>query len=203
MWRIILCHSSANNAETIEVRDWMKTQGWEDVILDLDPDRGLVASDRWQAALRAAVDRCELVIFLVSPEWAASSWCKADFLLTKRGSSPKAILPVVVSPTPFSTLPGEMTAENQSVDPTTGERTVAFTVTLPPGDKTATVAFSEQGLQRLKIWIRRAVIVAKHFDWPPASDPNRLLPAMCQPHHPDTSSGCTCAEVLRAAKMVA
>ena len=99
MSRIFLSHSSTNNAEAIAVRDWMKAQGWDDVFLDLDPERGLVAGDRWQAALKAAVDRCELVIFIVSPEWAASSWCKAEFLLTKHGSNPKAILPVIVAPT--------------------------------------------------------------------------------------------------------
>ncbi len=173
MSRIFLSHSSANNAEAIAVRDWMQTQGWDDVFLDLDPERGLAAGDRWQAALKGAVDRCELVIFIVSPEWAASSWCKAEFLLTKHGSNPKAILPVVVSPTSFSALPGEMTAEYQSVDLTVGARTVAFTVTLPPGDKTATVAFSEQGLLRLKIGIERSGIDAKHFAWPPTNDPNR------------------------------
>src|SRR4029079_2388096 len=129
MSRIFLSHSSANNAEAIAVRDWMKAQGWDDVFLDLDPERGLVAGDRWQAALRAAVDRCELVIFIVSPEWAASSWCKAEVLLTKHGSNPKIILPVFVAPTPLSALPGEMTAEYWSVDLTAGARTVTFTVT--------------------------------------------------------------------------
>jgi formylglycine-generating enzyme required for sulfatase activity len=78
---------------------------------------------------------------------------------------------VIVSPTPSSALPGEMTAEYQSVDLTAGSRSVAFAVT--SGDATATVAFSEQGLQRLKIGIERSGIDAKHFDWPPASDPNR------------------------------
>ncbi|MEA3060094.1 MAG: hypothetical protein QOE50_1506, partial [Sphingomonadales bacterium] len=173
MSRIFLSHSSANNAEAIAVRDWMRTLGWDDVFLDLDPQRGLAAGDRWQAALRAAVDHCELVIFIVSPEWAASSWCKAEFLLTKHGSNPKAILPVIVAPTPFSALPSEMTAEYQSVDLTAGTRSVTFSVKLPPGDKTAIVAFSEQGLQRLKIGIERAGIDAKHFAWPPESDPNR------------------------------
>jgi hypothetical protein len=40
-----LSHSSVNNAEAIAIRDWMKAQGWDDVFLDLDPERGLVAGD--------------------------------------------------------------------------------------------------------------------------------------------------------------
>jgi hypothetical protein len=41
MSRIFLSHSSANNAEAIAIRDWMIAHGWDDVFLDLDPERGL------------------------------------------------------------------------------------------------------------------------------------------------------------------
>ena len=170
MSRIFLSHSSANSAEAIAVRDWMKDCGWDDVFLDLDPERGLVAGERWQAALAAAVDYCELVIFLVSPEWAASTWCKAEFLLTKHGRNPKAIIPVLVAPTPFSILPGEMVMEYQSVDLTVGERTVTFNVVIPPENKTGVVSYSAQGLERLKIAIERAGIDAKYFAWPPKNE---------------------------------
>jgi hypothetical protein len=81
MSRIFLSHSSANNAEAIAVRDWMQTHGWDDIFLDLDPERGLKAGERWQDALKRAAERCEMVIFLVSPVWAASKWCLAEFLL--------------------------------------------------------------------------------------------------------------------------
>jgi hypothetical protein len=67
-----------------------------------------------------------------------------------------------------------MTAEYQHVDLTVGTRSVTFAVVLPPDDKKATVAFSEDGLHRLKIGIDRVGIAASHFDWPPANDPNRL-----------------------------
>lgn len=151
----------------------MNSCGWDDVFLDLDPERGLVAGDRWQAALKAAVDYCELVIFLVSPEWAASAWCKAEFLLAKHGRNPKAILPVLVAPTPFSILPGEMTMEYQCVDLTVGERSVTFNVVLSPENKAVMVSFSAQGLQRLNIAIERAGIDARYFEWPPKNDPAR------------------------------
>ena len=173
MSRIFLSHSSANSAEAIAVRDWMKDCGWDDVFLDLDPERGLVAGERWQAALTAAVDYCELVMFLVSPEWAASTWCKAEFLLTKHGRNPKAIIPVLVAPTPFSILPGEMVMEYQSVDLTAGERMVTFNVVIPTVNKTAVVSYSAQGLERLKIAIERAGIDARHFDWPPKNESAR------------------------------
>src|SRR5262245_64203724 len=67
MARIFLSHSSGNNAEATALRDWLIGQGWDDLFLDLDPERGLKAGERWQAALKQAAERCELVIFLVWP----------------------------------------------------------------------------------------------------------------------------------------
>jgi hypothetical protein len=52
--KIFISHSSANNAEALAINDWLSEQGWGDVFLDLDPKRGLVAGDRWQAALKYA-----------------------------------------------------------------------------------------------------------------------------------------------------
>ena len=149
MSRIFLSHSSANNAEAIAVHDWMKAQGWDDVFLDLDPERGLKAGERWQDALKRAAERCEMVIFLVSPVWAASKWCLAEFLLAK--SLDKRVFALIIEPTKFESLPVELTAEWQVTDLTAGTRDYAATVTLPPGDKTATVAFSQEGLRRLRM----------------------------------------------------
>ncbi len=101
MSRLFISHSSGNNAEAIALRDWLIGQGWDDVFLDLDPESGLKAGERWQAALKQAAERCELVIFLVSPEWAASKWCLAEFLLAKNLN--KRIFGVIVEPTPFLT----------------------------------------------------------------------------------------------------
>jgi formylglycine-generating enzyme required for sulfatase activity len=169
---IFLSHSSANNAEALAIRDWLKKQGWDDVFLDLDPERGLTAGDHWQTALKTAVARCELVVVLVSPEWAASSWCKTEFLLAKLGNNPKAILPAMVAPTPLSALPTEMTAEYQQVDLTAGKRSVILDVALPGGG-TTTVAFTEEGLRRLRAGIIRFRVDPSNFEWPPANDPDR------------------------------
>jgi hypothetical protein len=168
--RIFLSHSSANNAEAIAIRDWMIAHGWDDVFLDLDPERGLKAGERWQEALKRAAERCELVVFLVSPVWAASKWCLAEFLLAK--SLNKRVFAVIVEPTPFSELPTEMTAEWQITDLTTGARDYHATVTLP-GGKTADVVLGTEGLDRLRIGLVQAGLDPKHFAWPPANDPDR------------------------------
>jgi hypothetical protein len=56
--------------------------------LDLDPERGLKAGQRWQEALKQAAERCEVVIFLISPAWTASKWRLAEFLLAKQLNKP-------------------------------------------------------------------------------------------------------------------
>ena len=171
MSRIFISHSSANNAEAVALRDWLVSQGWEDIFLDLDPERGLKAGERWQAALKKAAERCELVIFLLSPAWAASKWCLAEFLLAKNFN--KHIFGLIVESTPLADLPSEMTSEWQLVDLTAGKRDHHITVAPPPGDETVSVAFASGGLERLRIGLMQAGLDARYFAWPPENDPDR------------------------------
>jgi hypothetical protein len=78
MARLFISHSSLNNNKAIEVRDWLARNGGDDVFLDLDPERGIAAGQRWKEALQKAAWRCEVVVALVSKEWLASSWCKSE-----------------------------------------------------------------------------------------------------------------------------
>ena len=80
MARLFISHSSRNNDKAIEVRDWLAANGWDDVFLDLDldPERGIVAGQRWKEVLQQAAYRCEVVLALVSAEWLASGWCKSE-----------------------------------------------------------------------------------------------------------------------------
>jgi hypothetical protein len=45
--RIFLSHSSTNNAEVVALRDWLDNEGWDDIFLDIDPERGISAAARW------------------------------------------------------------------------------------------------------------------------------------------------------------
>src|SRR6476660_6888364 len=108
---IFLSHSSIDELEAVAVRQWLLNNGWDDVFLDLDPERGLKAGERWQEALRLAAHRCEAVIFLISPAWAKSTWCVAEFMLAK--NLHKLIFGVVVKDIVLGELPTDMTAEWQ------------------------------------------------------------------------------------------
>src|SRR5262245_14713747 len=78
MGTIFISHSSCNNDRAIDIQRWLAANGWNDVFLDLDPQRGIVAGQRWKEALQQAAHRCEVVLALVSQEWLASGWCKAE-----------------------------------------------------------------------------------------------------------------------------
>jgi TIR domain len=169
--RIFLSHSSANTGEAVALRDWLIAHGWDDLFLDLDPERGLKAGERWQAALKKAADRCELVIFLVSPEWAVSKWCLAEYLLAKNLN--KRIFGVIVRPTPLDDIPVEMTAEWQLVDLTVGKRDYRASIQQPISGETIEISFATAGLERLRIGLMQAGIEARYFAWPPKNDPER------------------------------
>jgi formylglycine-generating enzyme required for sulfatase activity len=169
--RIFISHSSANSADAIALRDWLISEGWSDLFVDLDPDRGLKAGERWQEALKNAAHRCEVVVFLISPSWARSKWCLAEFLLAK--SLNKQIFGVVVEATPFEDMPIELTAEWQIIDLSLGIRDEQFNVTLPSNDSVTEVTYSKEGLRRLAIGLRQAGLDAHYFAWPPAHEPRR------------------------------
>ena len=144
-------------------------QGFDDIYLDIDPDRGLAPGERWQEALKAAADRCEAVLFLVSPAWLVSRWCLAEFLLAK--SLHKCIFGLAIEPVPVERLPTEMTAEWQLCELVGEDRFRTFDVEIGP--RRETVAFREAGLDLLRRGLQRAGLNALSFPWPPLDERNR------------------------------
>ncbi len=91
-----ISHCGINNDWALRVRDWLVKNGWDDLFLDLDPERDLKAGERWQPALREAADHSEVVLFLVSRAWADSRWYAAEYLLTKQVG--KSCRPILIEP---------------------------------------------------------------------------------------------------------
>jgi len=54
--KILISHSSANNASALAVASWLEENGWDDVFLDVSPACGLARGERWQEALKKAED---------------------------------------------------------------------------------------------------------------------------------------------------
>src|SRR5262245_51141427 len=114
MSRLFLSHSHHDNAEAAAVRDWLRAQGWDDVYLDFDPRRGLAAGERWQEALKAAADRCELILCLISEAWLASHWCRAEYDLVKLLG--KRTFGVIVKPVSIEAIPDDLRDQSQVAD---------------------------------------------------------------------------------------
>ncbi len=172
MSRIFISHSSANNAEAIALRDWLVAEGWGDLFLDLDPDRGIAAGERWERALNEAARRCEAVIFLISKAWLASRWCTNELTLARRLN--KRLFGVLVEEgLTVADLPHDVTSTWQLVNLATGRDHRQFRVTLPVTGEEVHVTYSHEGLGRLKGGLQRAGLHASYFNWPPETDPKR------------------------------
>jgi formylglycine-generating enzyme required for sulfatase activity len=170
--RIFLSHSSTNNAEAVALRDWLSSNGWKDeIFLDLDPQRGIAAGERWDRALNNAANRCEAVLFLVSKDWLASPWCRKEFILAHRLN--KRLFGVMIEDLVVDQLPQEIVGTWQVVGLATGRDHIMLRAVLPITHEEAHVTFSAEGLQRLKHGLEEAGLEAKYFDWPPADEPDR------------------------------
>lgn len=87
MSTIFISHSSVDNALAVELLDWLKTQGYQSVFLDLDPDEGIEAGDHWEKVLYRELVSCSLVLALVTENWLASKWCFAEATHARSGRS--------------------------------------------------------------------------------------------------------------------
>jgi hypothetical protein len=141
------------------------------IFLDLDPERGIKAGERWERALNEAASRCEAVLFLVSRAWLQSRWCLREFNLAHRLN--KRLFGAVVEAMPLADLPEDLTRQWQVVDLAGGQDHDMFRVTLPRTHAEAHVTFSREGLARLRGGLAKAGLDPRFFAWPPAGDPNR------------------------------
>ncbi len=172
MSRIFISHSSTDNAPAIALRDWLVSEGWSDLFLDLDPERGIAAGERWEQALNEAARRCEVVLFLISRAWLSSKTCLVELNLARRLN--KRLFGVLIEEgLGVDNLPADLTSTWQYVDLASGRDHTQFHVTLPITGEKFHVTYSVEGLARLKRGLQRAGLHASHFQWPPESDPGR------------------------------
>ena len=172
MPRIFLSHSSVNNAEAVALRDWLEREGWKDeIFLDLDPQRGIAAGERWERKLHEAASRCEAVLFLVSKAWLASVWCRKELNLAH--SLNKRLFGVLIEDLPVGELPEDLAGTWQIVRLATGRDHLVLRAVLPITQEESHVHFSAEGLARLKYGLEEAGLDPKYFAWPPQIDPDR------------------------------
>ena len=172
MSRIFISHSSANNAEAIALRDWLVSEGWSDLFLDLDPQRGIAAGERWERALNEAARRCEAVLFLISQAWLSSRWCMNELTLARRLN--KRLFGVLIEEgLAIGDLPADVTSTWQLVNLAAGGDHKQFRSRCRSPASWHTSTYSLEGLTRLRGGLQRAGLHASYFEWPPPHDPKR------------------------------
>jgi hypothetical protein len=171
MSRVFNSHSSANNAQAVAIRDWLASEGWNDVFLDLDPETGIAAGQRWERALTEAASRCEAVLFLISRKWLDSRWCLKEFNLARKLN--KRLFGVLIEEIAVEQLPPDLVGAWQIVDLASGHDHTLRRVVLPRTHEETYVTFSNEGLIRLRAGLAKAGLDARFFAWPPENDPER------------------------------
>ncbi|TCP85320.1 WD40 repeat protein [Rhizobium sp. PP-CC-2G-626] len=165
MSRIFISHSSQNNDETAALRDWLHEEGWSEIFLDFDGEKGLRPGSRWQPELTVAVQRCQTVLVLISPEWVASEWCKIEYFLAV--SYQKPVIACIIKPTLMDTLPASVTIQH-IVDISKHTENSAY-----ERPQSWQSYFDKDELKKLKVALDFVGVEATHFDWPPQLDPER------------------------------
>ena len=170
MSRLFISHSSRNDNWAIALRDWLIAEGWsgpDDIFLDLDPERGIVAGQRWAKAFEEAATRCEAVLFLISKDWLASSWCHDEYQLASRRN--KKLFALLIDDVALDQLPGGLTAQWQVVQ-LKGEPAERFVSVHPLTQVQSPIHIAKVGLARLKSGLQKAGIGPETFELQP--DPN-------------------------------
>ncbi|WP_328402583.1 nSTAND1 domain-containing NTPase [Nocardia sp. NBC_00403] len=164
---MFISHSGRDNAWAIAVKQWLVEQQpdlAQEIFLDIDPETGIHSGQRWKDALRAAKERCEAVVCLVSRHWLGSKECEAEYRAAEYFG--KRIYCARIEP-----LEGinDITREWQRCDLYgQGPRTEVHV-----GAGHEPVVVRTAGLQQLLTGLRAAGIGADHFPWPPSGEPDR------------------------------
>jgi WD40 repeat protein len=161
--RIFISHSSKNDDVAIALQMWFVREGWSgenDIFLDLDPDRGIAAGERWRQALEAAATRCEAVLFLVSEAWLASKWCYDEYQLAAKLD--KKVFALLIEEIALERLPGGLSAQWQVVH-VRGEPAERFIAVHPFTQHQSPVHLAAAGLTSLKRGLEKAGVGAETF----------------------------------------
>jgi hypothetical protein len=164
---LFISHSGRNDDWAIALKDWLVREGWsggEDIFLDLDPERGIAAGQRWVKALEEAATRCEAVLFIVSEAWLASKWCHDEYQLANKYN--KKLFALLIDDISLDRLPGGLVAQWQLVR-LTGEPAERFLTVHPLTSHQSPVHIAEAGLKSLKRGLDKAGIVAETFELQP------------------------------------
>lgn len=139
-------------------------EGWsepDEIFLDLDPERGIAAGQKWQQAFADAATRCEAVLFIVSADWLTSTWCQDEYQLSNKYN--KKLFALLIDESPLERLPGGLTAQWQIVR-LKGEPAERFIAVHPYTQQQWPVHIAKAALVQLKSGLQKAGLGPESFE---------------------------------------
>jgi diguanylate cyclase (GGDEF)-like protein len=169
--RIFISHSATDNAKAIALCRWLDQEGYADYYIDVNLDgRGLVPVDQWPEQLRSALEGSDVVLFLLSPAWYKSQWCRAEFILARVFH--KRLLGALIQEVPEGQAE-QLMLDYQYCNLVQGDDREHFAVHDSPLVFDSAVSFAKRGLNLLRLGLRQVGVDASTFHWPPPNDESR------------------------------
>jgi Novel STAND NTPase 1/TIR domain len=85
---LFISHSSRDRVVAADIGQRLRSEGYEDLFLDFDPEQGIPAGRSWEREIYAQLCRVDGVVFLASTESVASKWCFAELVVARLLSKP-------------------------------------------------------------------------------------------------------------------
>jgi hypothetical protein len=174
MSRIFVSHASADNADACALGEWLNEAGFEqEFFLDFDLRRGIAAGEVWPQTIMRALERCEVVLCLLSPAWARSDWCRIEF--EKGKDFGKSLLFAVIDANGYDGLLMDIRSTYQVVylHGAGAQRTIRSR--LPNTQREIEASFDADALERVRIGLKKAGLSPDGF---PLTDRDRLYPGL-------------------------
>src|SRR5262249_27675031 len=133
----------------------------DDIFLDLDPERGISAGQKWQRAFADAATRCEAVLLVVSADWLAPARCQGEFQGSNKDN--KKLCALGVDDPPLDRLPGGLTAQWQVIR-LKGEPAERFIAVHPQTQQQWPVHIAKAALAQLKSGLQKAGLGPESFE---------------------------------------
>jgi hypothetical protein len=96
---VFLSHSSSDNEFALTLAKELRTNGFDSLFLDIDPERGIQGGKKWEAVLYSNLIASRAVIVLHSQHWKNSRWCFAE--ITHAKMLERTIIPVCLDSSPL------------------------------------------------------------------------------------------------------
>jgi len=120
---VFISHSSLDNKETKKVTDELVVRGFKSFFLDFDLDKGIKGGEDWEKKLYSQLDKCHIVLLLLSPSWVKSKWCFVEYTYARILG--KEIIPVIIEHGKNNEINNAISTYIQKIDITSNREAIS------------------------------------------------------------------------------